>query len=99
MPISGISVDAVYLRERRVVLEAEVSAVMQVHLRQHGRVIVIWTVDLQAATEGRRYVNLTVIKRGPVVCSSIPCLPDGRQVTICFVIQKDLPVERIGQAQ
>ncbi len=99
MSISRITVDAKHLCERIVIVEGVIAAVMEVHLRQHGRVVVVWTIDRQAAAESRSNIHLAVGERGPIVCYACPRLPDCAQVVPSVVNKRDHTAERVGYRQ
>src|SRR5215213_864597 len=80
MPVCSVAVDPVDLRECCVVVERKVSAILQAHLRQHGGVVIVWTIYQQSTTEPRCYPNLTVVEGRPVMPNSTPALPDCLKV-------------------
>src|SRR5215213_3490779 len=82
MCVCGVAVDTVHLREGCVVVECEVSPIVQVYLRQHGGVVVIRTIHLQPTTESRCYPDLTVAERRPVMPNSTPALPDLLKICV-----------------
>src|SRR5262249_19767784 len=67
MIVSSIVVDALYLSEHTVVVEGEVCAVVQTHSCEHGGVVIVWTINLQATAKTRRHKHLPVTECGPIM--------------------------------
>ena len=51
--VGCITIDAVNLSKSRVVVEGEITAILEVHLRQYSRVVIVGTIDLKAARTNR----------------------------------------------
>ncbi len=68
---------------------------MQVYLSQYGGVVVVWTINEQAAAKSGRDVNLTVVERGPIVTVTAPGLPDLLKVVVGAVDKRDYAAHRI----
>src|SRR5215212_8206488 len=95
MAVTGVMVDAVYLRKGSVVVKGEITAIIQVHPRQHGDVVIVWTIDQQAATPRRRNINLAVLKGGPIMVDTVPRLPDRLQVAVGVVDEHHGPAQPV----
>ena len=53
MLVGGIAIDAIHLREGRVVVEGEVSFIVQIYPSKNGGVIIVRSINLQSASETR----------------------------------------------
>lgn len=79
MTISGVMIDLLHLAEVGVVVEPVARAVVEIDAGEHGHIIVVGAIDVQA-TEGGRNPGLAVFESCPVVRGPSPRLANCRQV-------------------